>query len=547
MKFTIEQSDAKNIFILVLISILFFFVGNNIVALTDPDEVFYSLTAKEMLLRHEWLTPYIFGHPQFEKPIFTYWLLVLAFKIGGVTPWAARFFPALFATFSVVGIYVLTKLIYIDRKRAFFAGLVLATSAIFVGMGKTVFTDMVFTTLILYAILSFYLGYAKPNLRPVAMLAFYFFGALATLTKGPLGYLIPECVVILFLLYRRRLDVLMTPWVGIGFALGLVVALPWYLYIYQQYGSAFINEFFYNDHWRRLLEAEHRSNDRWFFYPLSMIAGVFPFSFFLVVAIKDLYKRLRDNAGDGDYLILSWIMVVFIIFQCAHSKLVSYILPLFPVLALLTADALTRKISKNLLIAKAVIIALIGAAAIIVPEILAKKIHLPMLPIFWVSAGLITLASLVYCAAISGRERLGLYFLSGTVMVVLVGGWFAKDIIEDNASCEPASVYLPHQLPNGQRILTSKPYARGISFYTDLPVAVYDPGGKGYFSPHPIPSFSDDKQLSTFLDTQPMTYAYLKKNGFEHISKAYSDRFTITVIKQFGTNRLVKIEPLPKS
>ena len=125
MKFTIEQSDAKNIFILVLISILFFFVGNNIVALTDPDEVFYSLTAKEMLLRHEWLTPYIFGHPQFEKPIFTYWLLVLAFKIGGVTPWAARFFPALFATFSVVGIYVLTKLIYIDRKRAFFAGLVL--------------------------------------------------------------------------------------------------------------------------------------------------------------------------------------------------------------------------------------------------------------------------------------------------------------------------------------------------------------------------------------------------------------------------------------
>ena len=64
-----------------LLCMLFFFLGNNLVHLTDPDEAFYSLTAKEMTARHEWLSPYIFNQPQFEKPILTYWFIKIAFSI----------------------------------------------------------------------------------------------------------------------------------------------------------------------------------------------------------------------------------------------------------------------------------------------------------------------------------------------------------------------------------------------------------------------------------------------------------------------------------
>ncbi len=539
-----QNIEFKNIYILILISVFFFFLGNNLIALTDPDEVFYSLTAKEMLLRHEWFTPYIFGSPQFEKPIFTYWLLIGAFKVWGITPWAARLFPALFATFSVVGVYILAFILYRDNQRAFWAGLILATSAFFVGMGKTVFTDMIFATLILYSILSFYTGYAYPKYRITGILLFYLFGALAALTKGPLGLFIPEMVIVGFLFYRRRLDVLATPWMLVGFLLALGVALPWYVYMFKTYGNAFVHEFFYNDHWRRIIEAEHRANDRWYFYPLSMILGIFPFSLFLIMAIKDWFKRGINFLEESDHLILVWILVVFIIFQCAHSKLVSYILPLFPALAILTAGVLAKRISQRIMFINAGVLILMGVAIIIARYVLLKKVYVPIYPMYWLSTLLITLGAVIYWCVIKGRERLSVYVLSGTLMVVLVGAWLAKEDIEFQASCAPVGVYLPAKLSEGQRVLTSKPYARGISFYTDLPVAVYDPGGKGYFSPHPIPSFSNDKQLGVFLESQLLTYAYLKHSGCEHVKNNFKEQYKITLIKEFGTNCLLRIEPL---
>ena len=118
--------------------------------------------------------------------------------------------------------------------------------------------------------------------------------ALAILTKGPLGLLIPQLAVILFLLYQRQINFLSNAWVLAGVLLFLshnftVVCV----YVSAHYGQAFIHEFFYNDHWRRLLEAEHRGNDHWFFYPMTMIVGLFPWSLFLLAALVDLFKRLK--------------------------------------------------------------------------------------------------------------------------------------------------------------------------------------------------------------------------------------------------------------
>src|SRR5208283_3853921 len=103
-----------------------FLVGNNSFSLTDPDEVFYCQTAKEMTAKNEWLTPFIFGQPQFEKPVLTFWLLEIAFK---------------------------------DERKAFLSALLLATCAFFFGMGKTVFTDMIFTVFILCSFTSFMLAF----------------------------------------------------------------------------------------------------------------------------------------------------------------------------------------------------------------------------------------------------------------------------------------------------------------------------------------------------------------------------------------------------
>src|SRR6185295_5576673 len=91
-----SRSHASLIFILVLAAYFFLFFGNGAISLTHPDEVFYIQTAKEMLARHSWLTPYIFDKPQFEKPILAYDMFAAAVRAFGLTPFAGRFFPALF-------------------------------------------------------------------------------------------------------------------------------------------------------------------------------------------------------------------------------------------------------------------------------------------------------------------------------------------------------------------------------------------------------------------------------------------------------------------
>ena len=151
----------KRISILFLICCALFLFGNNFFSLTDPDEVFYSLTAKEMAAKNEWMTPLIFGQPQFEKPPLTYWLLEIAFKTWGESPFTARFFPAVFATLGVMAVYFLGLMGFKDERKAFLSAVVLATSAFFAGMGKTVFTDMIFTVFILCAFDHVYVGFYR--------------------------------------------------------------------------------------------------------------------------------------------------------------------------------------------------------------------------------------------------------------------------------------------------------------------------------------------------------------------------------------------------
>jgi hypothetical protein len=96
-----QMSHGRLIFFLIILAYAFLMFGNGAISLTHPDEVFYIQTAKEMMERNSWATPYIFDAPQFEKPILTYWLLILALKIFGITAFGARFIPALLAMFDM--------------------------------------------------------------------------------------------------------------------------------------------------------------------------------------------------------------------------------------------------------------------------------------------------------------------------------------------------------------------------------------------------------------------------------------------------------------
>ena len=528
-----------------------FLFGNNLFSLTDPDEVFYSLTAKEMAAKNEWMTPLIFGQPQFEKPPLTFWLLEISFKTWGESPFSARFFPAVFATLGVMAVYFLGLMGFKDERKAFLSALVLASSAFYAGMGKTVFTDMIFTVFILCALAMFMLSFTDRRRQGIGIIGFYVFCALAVLTKGPLGLAVPQLAVILFLLYQRQINFLRNWWVLTGILLFLGLALPWYVYIIHQYGQAFIHEFFYNDHWRRLLVAEHRGNDRWFFYPVTMFAGLFPWSLFLLAAWVDLFNRLKSSVTVMDYFALSWILAVLMIFQFAHSKLASYALPLFPALALMTGNFLGnglsqiqhRKNIQNLLCASLCLLALLGIAVMAGHNLYRYYISSP-LPMYFLSGFFVVLSGFGITLAFKERFHAAVYVLALAICPLFLTAVMVRTDVEGYVSSYEASEYIPPRSWGVMTVLTSKANARGIRYYTGQDVAVVDFSGKPFFSPHPIPVLNTTDKIMSVLEGQRVTFGVVRKNAYRNILKDCAHRYHVALLRIIGHDYIVRIEAL---
>ena len=123
----IFEKPIISIILLAILSYFLFFYGVGEMALTDPDETFYAQTAKEMLDRNEWSTPYLYGKPQFEKPVFFYMIVELSYRVFGVNEFAARLPSAVFAFLGLVALYLLGSVLF-NRRVGFLAALILGAS-----------------------------------------------------------------------------------------------------------------------------------------------------------------------------------------------------------------------------------------------------------------------------------------------------------------------------------------------------------------------------------------------------------------------------------
>jgi 4-amino-4-deoxy-L-arabinose transferase-like glycosyltransferase len=506
-----------------------------------------------MAAHHEWMTPLIFGQPQFEKPPLTYWLIEFAFNTWGESPVTARLFPALFAIIGVMALYWLGLMGFKDELKAFLSSLVLATAAFYAVMGKMVFTDMIFTVFILCAFAMFVWAYTDRRMQAPGLIGFYVFCGLSILTKGPLGFAILHIAVVLFLLYRREIKFLNNWGVPAGLLLCVAIALPWYVYTYKQYGHAFTHEFFYNDHWRRLVSAEHRANDHWFFYPMTMLAGLFPWTLFLGAAFVDLFKRLKSTVSIIDYLSLSWIIAVLIVFQFAHSKLTSYILPLFPALALMTGNFLGNSLTQiqrrrglqNALYATFAIVALLGVAVMAAQKVCHHYLT-SLMPVYFLSGSLIALAGMGAALTLKDRLQTAVYVVALVLCPIFLSAFMIRTDIEGYVSSHEASEYLPPST-RPVTVLTSKNNARGIRYFTGQDVAVVESSPNPFFSPHPVPILNTNAKILELLKSQPVTYGVIRKNAYKNILTLCTGRYHVALLRTIGVDYVVRIEALKHS
>ncbi|MBI3611296.1 MAG: glycosyltransferase family 39 protein [Nitrospirae bacterium] len=335
---------------------LLFFYQLGAVPLFDLDEAIYAETGREMVETGDWLTPQFNYHPFFDKPILLYWVMAAAFKAFGLSEFSARAGSAVFGVGLLLVTYGLTLAVW-NPRCGLIAMLILAGSLEMVVLAHAALTDMMLVFFITVALAGFYMLYTTR--RGVWAIGLYLGAALAVLTKGPVGLVLPGLTIFLFILTAGpRLQLVRELRLGWGVPIFLVVAVPWYWFMIRMHGAAYVDSFFLKHNVERFTSVIGGHAGAPFYYAGILAVGFFPWVAFLPAALVSIFpgptlSARWKNIGripserPFDWFLLLWIFVVFGFFTLAGTKLPNYIAPAFPPLAVFTAGWWDRRMDER--------------------------------------------------------------------------------------------------------------------------------------------------------------------------------------------------------
>lgn len=321
--------------LLLALSAATFLTGLGTPGLYDPNEGIYAEVAWEMRARGDWISPTFNGVPYFEKPPLHYWLIAAAYALFGVSETAARLPAALAAVAGVLLTFGIGRLVFTPRA-GLLAGLALTTSFGYFLFARLTKTDQILTACVTAALWCFLRAYLDPERRR-SYLPAYLFAALAVLTKGLLGLVLPGLIVGGLLLVTRDWRLVREMRLPLGTALLLGVAAPWHLAAaWAHPGFAWF--YFVNEHALRFLNKRHLIDYAPLPVPLFLLMALvwaFPWSLFLPFG----WRRLIPPSGDGRkaraaWIVPSWIVAVLGFFALMPARLEYYSLPVLPAFAL---------------------------------------------------------------------------------------------------------------------------------------------------------------------------------------------------------------------
>ncbi len=318
---------------------LFFGVGLGERALWHPDEGRYSEIPREMVETGDYVTPRLNGVKYFEKPALFYWLQVGAIKLFGVNEWALRLWPALLALAGVLAVYGAGRALW-GRRAGLIAAAVLATSPLYYLMARIITLDMAVSVFLTGALLAFLLGVRAPpgRTRALYLYGFYALCAAATLTKGLIGLVIPALVIGAWIVLLWDWRLLLSIRLPTGLLLFFALAAPWHWFAAQA-NPEFAQFYFIHEHFERYLTTTHGRYQPWWFFAPVLILGMLPWIGLVFPALRDSLTGWRQRREE--LFLLLWAGLVFAFFSASSSKLIPYILPILPPLALLIGRYLT--------------------------------------------------------------------------------------------------------------------------------------------------------------------------------------------------------------
>lgn len=330
--------------------------------LVKPDEGRYGEIPREMVASGDWLTPRLNGVKYFEKPPLQYWATAAAYSAFGVTEWATRLWGALCGFAGVLLAYCVGRRFY-GEAAGLRAAAVLAGCALYAFMSQVTTLDMsvsAFLSLAVFAVMLAQRDDAQERGRRSWMLLAWAAMALAVLSKGLIGVVLPAGAILLYALWHRDLRLLRRLHAVPGAALFLVLTAPWFIAV-SAANPEFARFFFVHEHFERFLTHQHqRPGPAWYFVPVLLL-GVMPWLLSLAAGLRQAARAEPSLRFRPSRFLVAWCATVFAFFSLSGSKLPPYILPMFPALALLIGAQLASS-SRALLVAQAGLAVLVGIA-----------------------------------------------------------------------------------------------------------------------------------------------------------------------------------------
>lgn len=400
--------------------------------LLDVDETRYVNMAREMFNTKDYLTLYLNGEYFFEKPPLFFNLLCFSFKIlGYINEYSARLPIVLLSLLPLILLFTLCIKAK-GTKFAIISSITLLTTLEYIFMTKLAILDSVFTSFISSSILCyFYTFYTDKKNKKYFWSFTYIFSALAVLSKGIPGIIIPVLIIaICSFIFKTQKESFRYSW---GLILFLIIVLPWHLIMLKMHGVSFFDEYIVKHHILRFLGSDIiNKNQPWYFYILTLLWGLFPHIFIFLSQITKI--NLKDK-----FIILNLVAVasILVFFSLSGAKLITYILPIYPFFAVAIGDIWYKFINfgnKNAYISLIILNLFFTISTIImlfIKFILPSEIYANFqnLQIFSL---IILIPSVIFNWIFIIKMRKLKFFLSVSVLMALISGFLTPHIFEFN-------------------------------------------------------------------------------------------------------------------
>ena len=364
------------LFLLTVLSYVFY---NAYLPITDPVESNYVLSAITMLKHNSWISPMIYDQVWYDKPPLTYWALMISYKLFGISDFTSRIPNTLIAGGSVALMYHLVYRIRESKHIAVMSALLLFSALQFWYISHAVITDgfLFFFSLAIFGYS--YLAFAKND--KYSMVKAYGAAALAVVTKGPVGIVLPGLILLLFITIRwftkkdnddyslnKDIKLLFNPF---GIFLFIILASPWYIAMYSIHGQEFISGFLGLHNMERALVSEHPKFNVWYYYLIIVPIALLPWTPAVIYQLKSI--KWKENF----YLLGAiWFIVIVLFYSLVATKYITYTLPAIIPCIIWGAEAITNSFYNKstsfkyiVTIPLAIYVLLFLVASIVTPEL----------------------------------------------------------------------------------------------------------------------------------------------------------------------------------